>query len=146
MNVVTTLGLATARTIIDAGEAEGARLGLEPLTIVVLDAGGHVVAAIRQDGSAIRRFEIAHGKAHGALALGVGSRALMARAEAQAYFVAAAGAAMGGALIPVPGGVLLQDPGGHVIGAVGVSGDTSDHDEAVAVSGARAAGLEPLTG
>lgn len=138
--------LATARTLIEAAEAEGAALGLKPLTIVVLDAGGHVVAAIRQDRSAIRRFEIAHGKAHGALALGIGTRALMARAETQAYFIAAVGAAVGGAFIPVPGGVLLQDASGDVIGAVGVSGDTSDNDEAVAVAGARAAGLEPVTG
>ena len=70
----------------------------------------------------------------------------MARAETQAYFISAAGAAVGGALIPVPGGVLLQDASGDVIGAVGVSGDTSDNDEAVAVAGARAAGLEPITG
>jgi uncharacterized protein GlcG (DUF336 family) len=133
--------LATARTLIEAAEAEGAALGLKPLTIVVLDAGGHVVAAIRQDRSAIRRFEIAHGKAHGALALGIGTRALMARAETQAYFIAAVGAAVGGAFIPVPGGVLLQDASGDVIGAVGVSGDTSDNDEIAAAAGIGAAGL-----
>jgi uncharacterized protein GlcG (DUF336 family) len=102
-----------------------------------------VVCAERQNGASIGRFEIAFGKARGALALGMGSRALMARAEAQPYFIAAAGAALGGALVPVPGGVLLlgASGGGEVIGAVGISGDNSDNDEAAAVAGCRAAGL-----
>lgn len=137
--------LATARTIIGAAEAEGARQGFKPLTIVVLDAGGHVVAAVRQDGSSIKRFEIAHGKAFGAVALGVGSRALMAGAEQRPYFVSAVGAAIGGALVPVPGGVLLQRDG-RTVGAVGITGDTSDNDEAAAVAGAQAAGLAAVTG
>jgi len=140
-----TIDLATARAIIDAAEAEGTRLALKPLTVVVLDAGGHVVAAIRQDGSSMSRFEIAHGKAYGALALGIGSRALMARAEQQPYFVAAAGAAIGGALVPVPGGVLVQADG-STIGAVGISGDTSDNDEAAAVAGIAASGHTSVTG
>jgi len=92
-----------------------------------------------------KRFEIAFGKAYGALALGVGSRALMKRAEEQPYFVAAATAAIGGALIPVPGGVLVAD-NARIIGAVGVSGDNSDNDEAAAVRGIGNAGLESVTG
>ncbi|HET9073212.1 MAG TPA: heme-binding protein [Solirubrobacteraceae bacterium] len=154
------LDLATARQIIAGAQAHGAQAGLKPLTVVVLDAGANVIVAERQDGSSNKRFEIAFGKANGALALGMGSRALMARAEQQAYFISAAAGAIGGALVPVPGGVLLRDrvgagaagesgagaAGGEgpgpIIGAVGISGDSSDNDEAAAVAGARAAGLE----
>ena len=141
-----TLDLATARTIVAAALDHGRVGGLKPLTVVVLDAGGYVVVVEREDGSSNMRFEIARGKAFGALALGVGSRALMERAETQPYFVAAAGAAIGGALVPVPGGVLVRDDGDHTIGAVGVSGDTSDNDEAAAVAGIAAAGLRAVPG
>jgi uncharacterized protein GlcG (DUF336 family) len=137
--------LATARTIIATALQFGHDKGFKPLTVVVLDAGGNVVAAEREDGSSNKRFEIAHGKAFGAISIGIGSRALMARAEQQPYFIAAAGAAIGGALVPVPGGVLIQD-GGVTIGAVGVSGDTSDNDEAAAVAGIEAVGLTANTG
>jgi uncharacterized protein GlcG (DUF336 family) len=135
------MDLETARTIVTAAREHGKGAGLKPLTVVVLDAGGHVVAAEREDGASIGRFEIGFGKAYGALALGQGSRATMARAEQQAYFVGAAGAAIGGALVPVPGGVLVKDGGGALLGAVGITGDTSDHDEAAAVAGIEAAGL-----
>ena len=138
-----TIGLETANRIIVAALDHGAA-GFKPLTVVVLDAGGYVVAVARQDGSSNMRFEIARGKAFGALALGMGSRALMDRAETQPYFVAAATAAIGGALVPVPGGVLVQDPHGPTIGAVGVSGDTSDNDEAAAVAGIVAVDLVPV--
>ncbi len=138
--------LSTARTMIGAAQQYGHEHGLKPLTVVVLDAGGHVVAAERQDGSSMARFQIAHAKAYGALALGMGSRALMQRAETQPYFIAAAGAAIGGALIPVPGGVLVRDTAGDTIGAVGITGDTSDNDEAAAVAGIASAGLEPVVG
>ena len=133
--------LDTARGIVAAARAAGAQRGFKPLTVVVLDAGGHVVAAEREDGASNKRFEIAFGKAHGALSLGLGSRALMARAEEQPYFVAAATAAVGGALIPVPGGVLVRDTAGTLLGAVGISGDTSDNDEAAALAGIEEAGL-----
>ncbi len=133
--------LDTARTIATAARAHGRSEGLKPLTVVVLDAGGHVVAAEREDGASIGRFEIAVGKAHGALSLGMGSRSIMARAEQQAYFITAVTAAVGGSLIPVPGGVLVRDADGALLGAVGVTGDTSDHDEAAAVAGIEAAGL-----
>jgi uncharacterized protein GlcG (DUF336 family) len=140
-----TITLDTARTVIEAGRAHARDTGCKPMTVVVLDAGGHVTAVEREDGSANKRFEIAFGKAHGALALGLGSRVLMARAEQQPYFIAAATAAVGGALVPVPGGVLvLEDE--QVVGAVGVSGDTSDKDEAVAVAGIEAAGLTAQPG
>ena len=109
--------------------------------MVVLDAGGHVVAVEREDGSSMKRFEIGFGKAHGALSLGMGSRSIMGRAEQQPYFIAAVTSAVGGALVPVPGGVLVRDGGGALLGAVGVTGDTSDNDEAAAVAGIEGAGL-----
>jgi uncharacterized protein GlcG (DUF336 family) len=140
-----TISLDAARTIIEAGRAHAREIDCKPMTVVVLDAGGHVRAVEREDGSANKRFEIAFGKAHGALSLGMGSRALMARAEQQPYFIAAVTAAVGGALVPVPGGVLVLD-GDEVVGAVGVTGDTSDKDEAVAVAGIEAAGLTASTG
>lgn len=137
------IGLETARIITNGVRAAGKEHGLKPLTVVVLDAGGHVVSVEREDGSSNSRFEIAFGKAYGALALGMGSRSLMARAEQQPYFITSVAAAIGGKLIPVPGGVLVKDETGGVIGAVGVSGDTSDNDELAAVSGIKAALLIP---
>jgi uncharacterized protein GlcG (DUF336 family) len=138
---MTALDLDTARTIVAAARAAGAEHGFKPLTVVVLDAGAHVVAVEREDGSSIGRFDIAFGKANGALALGIGSRAIMARAEQQPYFVAAAGAAVGGKFVPVPGGVLVRDSDGVLLGAVGVSGESSDNDETAALAGVKGAGL-----
>jgi len=135
------ISLETAERIVSGARDYGAREGLAPLTIVVLDAGAHVKAVAREDGAAIKRFEIAYGKAHGALALGIGSRALMERAETQAYFVAAATSAIGGHLVPVPGGVLIRDADGSLVGAVGISGDASDADEAACVAGIESAML-----
>jgi uncharacterized protein GlcG (DUF336 family) len=135
------LKLASAQSIIADALAAGQQHGFKPLTVVVLDAGGHVIAAARQDGASNNRFEIAQGKAYGALALGMGSRAIMERAEQQAYFIAAATAALGGRLIPVPGGVLVRDNDGMIMGAVGISGDSSDNDETAASTAIEAAGL-----
>lgn len=135
--------LDQAQAIIVAARDKGRTEGFQPLSVAVLDAGGHLTAFQREDGSANMRFQIAHGKAHGALALGVGSRALMERAENQSYFVLAASAAIGGALVPVPGGVLITDQDGTTLGAVGVSGDTSDNDELAAIAGITAIGLIP---
>ncbi|WP_228942540.1 GlcG/HbpS family heme-binding protein [Nocardioides sp. Leaf374] len=135
------LDLDTARRIVAGTRAHAAEAGFKPMTVVVLDAGGHVVAVEREDGSSMGRFDIGFGKAHGALALGMGSRSIMARAEQQAYFVAAVTSAVGGALVPVPGGVLVRDADGALLGAVGVTGDTSDNDEAAAVAGIEGAGL-----
>jgi uncharacterized protein GlcG (DUF336 family) len=140
------ISLDTARTIVAAAHTAGLHHGLKPLTVAVLDAGGHVVAAERADGSSIGRFAIAFGKAYGALSLGMGSRALMARAEQQPYFVTAAAAALDGRLVPVPGGVLVRSGEGELLGAVGVSGDTSDNDELAALAGITAAGLLADTG
>ncbi|MGY6697919.1 MAG: GlcG/HbpS family heme-binding protein [Roseinatronobacter sp.] len=136
-----TLTLDQARTVISATRAKGREMGLKPLSVVVLDSGGHVLAFEREDGAAPGRFAIAHGKAYGAVMLGMAGRAQMARAEAQAYFMAAVNGVYGGQVVPVPGGVLLRK-GGVVIGAVGVTGDTSDNDAEAALEGAAAAGLE----
>ena len=137
------IGLETAKSITAGVRAAGKDHGLKPLTVVVLDAGGHVISVEREDGSSNSRFEIAFGKAYGALALGMGSRSLMARAEQQAYFITAAAAAIGGKLVPVPGGVLVKDVSGSVVGCVGVSGDTSDNDELAAMAGITSASLVP---
>lgn len=137
------IGLETAKSITAGVRAAGRDHGLKPLTVVVLDAGGHVVSVEREDGSSNNRFEIAFGKAYGALALGMGSRSLMARAEQQAYFITAAAAAIGGKLVPVPGGVLVKDAAGSVVGCVGVSGDTSDNDELAAIAGITSVSLVP---
>ncbi len=139
--IVTAMDLETARTIIAGARAHASSAGFKPLTVVVLDAGGHVVAVEREDGSSMKRFEIGFGKAYGALSLGMGSRSIMGRAEQQPYFVAAVTSAVGGTLVPVPGGVLVRDDGGDLVGAVGVTGDTSDNDEAAAVAGITGAGL-----
>ncbi len=140
------VSLDQARTIIAAALSHRAREGFAPLAVTVLDAGGHVVAFEREDGASNMRFQIAHGKAHGALAFGMGSRTLWKMAEERPTFIAAATAAVGGSLIAVPGGVLVRDANGAIAGAVGVTGDNSDNDEAAAVAGIEAAGLVADTG
>lgn len=133
--------LSEATAIATAALAEGRRLALAPLTVVVLDAGGHVVLAMREDQSGILRFEIAYGKAWGSLGMGFGSRELTERAAKSPSFLAALAAASGGRAIPSPGGVLIVSADGSVIGAVGISGDTGDRDETCALAGIAAAGL-----
>lgn len=137
--------LAQASVIVDAVLAAGERHGYQPLTCAVLDAGGHVVALKRADGSGILRAEIAFAKAWGALGMGLATRVLAQRAESMPQFFAALGSVSGGRMVPVPGGVLLRDAGA-IIGAVGVSGDVSDPDEQCAVEGIEAAGLTADTG
>ncbi|HVC14205.1 MAG TPA: heme-binding protein [Acidimicrobiales bacterium] len=143
---MSTITLEQARQIVDGALQAGRERGLAPLSVVVLDAGGHVKMFEREDGASNLRFEVAHGKAYGALGLGMGSRAIMRRAEQQPTFVASVTAAFGGSLVPVPGGVLVRDPSGEVIGAVGVTGDSSDNDEAAAVAGIETAGCVADTG
>ena len=143
---MTDLSLPQAQTIVDAALRHAGSQGFKPLVVAVLDARGAYKALAAQDGTSLKRAEIAHGKAYGALALGMGSRTIAKRAEQQAYFVAAVTHAAGGALIPVPGGVLVRDAGGALLGAVGISGDTSDNDEAAALAGIEAAGLVAETG
>lgn len=136
------ISLDQARAVVRGTLEKGRAMGLKPLSVAVLDAGGHVLAFEREDGASPGRFEIARGKAYGAVMLGMPGSAQMARAEEQAYFIAAANGALGGKMIPVPGGVLVKDGAGVVIGAVGVTGDTSDNDAEAALAGIAAAGLE----
>ncbi len=138
---MTTITLRKARTIISKALAMGREQDMKPLSVCVLDAGGHLKAFEREDGASNGRFEIARGKANGALEMGLGSRALYQRAETQAYFLLAVGRIFEHGLIPVPGGVLVRDAEGELIGAVGISGDNSDNDEAAAIAGIEAAGF-----
>jgi uncharacterized protein GlcG (DUF336 family) len=133
--------LSKANTIIKAALAKGAELGLKPLSIAVLDAGGHLKAFQKQDGASMLRFEIAFGKAFGALAVGAGSRSVEKFAKERPHFVEGLVAASGGHIIPVAGGVLVKNAKGDILGAVGITGDTSDNDEAAAIAGIEAAGL-----
>jgi uncharacterized protein GlcG (DUF336 family) len=136
------LTLAAAQTILSAALAEARAKGMNPLAVAVLDARGAMRAFGSEDGTSLKRGEIALGKAHGAVALGVGSRAINRMAQERPHFIAAASHAVGGSLIPVPGGVLIRDAANAVIGAVGISGDTSDNDEAAALAGIAAAGFK----
>jgi len=140
------LTLAQAETIIAAARAKGRELGLLPLTVVVLDAGGQVKATAREDGSSLLRPEIALGKAYGALALGLGGRELARRSQAMPGFMNALSDLAGGRAVPVPGGVLACDAAGLILGAVGISGDVSAQDEVCALAGIAAAGLMAETG
>jgi uncharacterized protein GlcG (DUF336 family) len=139
------LNLDVARKILDAALAKGVEKKFKPLVITVLDARGAVKITAAQDGTSLMRAEIAHGKAYGALAMGMGSRALFQRSQEQPSFIGAMNGLAQGRLVPVPGGVLIMD-GTHLLGAVGVSGDTSDNDEICAVAGIEAAGLKASTG
>ncbi|MBA3516841.1 MAG: heme-binding protein [Rhizobiales bacterium] len=138
------LTLAAAQTIVAEALAHAQRGGLKPLAVAVLDSRGAIKAAAAEDGASLKRFEVAHGKAYGALALGMGSRAIGKRAEQQPSFVAAVTHVAGGALVPVAGGVLIKGDNA-ILGAVGISGDTSDNDEAAALAGIEASGLAGQT-
>src|SRR6202163_371603 len=139
MSVVT---LAQASTIVDTALKKGRDTNCAPLTVAVLDAGGHLVAFKREDRSGLLRFDIAFGKAWGALGMGFGSRAFADLCAQAAMFSTALAAASEGRIVTSPGGVLIRSAAGDVIGAVGISGDTSDRDEACAISGIEAAGLK----
>lgn len=141
-----TVTLEEADLIADGTLAEGRARGAQPLTVVVLDAGGHPVVVKRSDRSGILRFEIAFGKAYGALGFGLPSRTLFARAAENPNFFTAVVAAAEGRVVPNPGGVLLRDGAGRIVGAVGVSGDTGDMDELCAVAGIARTGLVADTG
>jgi uncharacterized protein GlcG (DUF336 family) len=138
---MTTLLLEQADRIVESALAHARELGLAPLTVAVLDAGGHLVAFKRQDRSGILRPKIAEGKAWGALGMGLGGRVLAQRAEMAPAFFTALASVSEGRVVPVPGGVLIRDAGGDIIGAVGISGDHPDKDEACGVHGITQAGL-----
>ena len=140
------LTLAQASTIIDGALTKGREMRLEPLTVVVLDAGGHVVALKREDRSGILRVEIATGKAYGALGFGFGSRELFERSQKQPTFMITMATVAQGKFVPAPSGVLIRDGANEIIGAVGISGDNSDNDEMAALAGIAAAGLSAQPG
>jgi len=135
--------LDQANTIIAATLAKGRELDLMPLSVAVLDAGGHLVALQRADGASILRPQIAVAKAYGALALGVSSRKIAEMAAERPTFVASLGPIADHGMVPAAGGIIFVDVTGAPIGAVGVTGDTSDNDEACALAGIAAAGLQP---
>lgn len=132
--------LEVAEKIIAAARTKASELGLKPVTIAVLDAGGHLKALVREDGTSNLRAEIAQGKARGAISMGLGSRALYKRAQEQPFFIQSMNALAGGSLVPVPGGVLIRDENG-IVGAVGITGDSSDNDEKCAVLAIESAGF-----
>lgn len=137
------LNLATSRAIIAEIRRISLESGFRPVTVVVLDAGGHVIAVEREDGAPNKQFEIARGKAHGAVSVGIGSRGLAIAARQDPAFFNGIAAAMGSPLLASPGGVLVLDEAGETIGAVGVSGETGDNDELLAVRAITAVGLRP---
>lgn len=143
MKLVTNLTLAQASTIVDSALAEARKLKLNPMTIVVLDAGGHMIAMKREDGNGILRVEIATGKAWGALGMGFSSRVLRDRMANSLQFCSALTDASQGRFVPVPGGVLICNAEGYVVGSAGMSGDLSEKDEYCVIQGIRAAGLTP---
>ena len=143
---MSSLTLAQASTIIDVALKTGREAKFQPLSVAVLDAGGHLVAFKREDKSGLLRYDIAFGKAWGALGMGFGGRTLAGRAPKSQLFFTTLAAASGGRFVPVIGGILIRDAAGDVIGAVGISGDTSDKDEVCAVAGIEAAGLKAVVG
>lgn len=141
MRLKTTLPLEKAAHIVDEALRLGREENMHPLTVVVLNAGGQIVAAKSEDGSGVLRFGVAMGKAWGALGMGISSRLIRDRLKERPVFQTALAAASDGKLIPVPGGVLIEDGDGFTVGAVGISGDTSEKDEYCAIGGVKAAGL-----
>lgn len=140
------LSLAKAEALVRSALEFRARRKFLPMAVVVLDEGGNLVAAAREDNASIGRVRVAFGKAYGALALGVGSRTLMSRAETQPYFIENAAAMFDGRLVAVPGGVLAVRDDETLVGAVGVSGDKSDNDELAAIAAIESNGFTPIAG
>jgi len=137
--------LEIAQKMVATALAHGRAQKMKPLAVVVMDSRGAMRAFAAEDGTSLKRAQIAIGKANGAIATGTGSRGLAQRAEKNPHFIAAADTAVGG-LIPVPGGVLVRDASGEVVGVIGVSGDTSDNDEACGLAAIAAVGLKADTG
>ena len=134
------ISLQQANIMIEAAFAEAARLRLKPLSVAVLDAGGHVIAFQRQDGASSLRYAIATGKAAGALALGISSRKIADMAAERPTFVASLGPICPQGMIPAAGGIIIVKDA-LPIGAIGITGDTSDNDELCALAAITAGGL-----
>ncbi len=141
--IASSLSLALASRITDEVLRLRQLHGLLPLAIAVLDAGGQTVSYRREDGCGVLRHDIAHGKAWGALGMGMSTRQIRDRLANRPSFQAALAAASNGRFIPTPGGVLILTAEGQCIGAVGISGDASDKDEFCAIEAVRASGLKP---
>jgi uncharacterized protein GlcG (DUF336 family) len=139
---VAALTLAQANRIIEAILTRAAELGCRPLSVIVVEPGCKVKAFQKEDGSSMVRFEMALGKAYAALALGRSSRLVRIRNEEKPAFMRYLIAASGDQLFPEGGGMQIRDAAGEVIGAIGVTGDTEDRDEELAVHGIHAAGLK----
>lgn len=140
MKLAVTLSLEKAEQIIESTLVIARRESLLPLTVVVLDSGGRLVAMKSQDGSGLLRFDVAFGKAWGSLGMGISSRLIRDRLSARPQFQNALMVASDGQMVPVPGGVLIEDENGITIGAVGISGDTSEKDEYCAITSIQDAG------
>jgi uncharacterized protein GlcG (DUF336 family) len=137
--------LETAQKMVATALAHGRAQNFKPLAVVVMDSRGAMRALAAEDGTSLRRADIAIGKANGAISLGIGSRGLALRADKAPHFIAAADNAVGG-LIPVPGAVIVREASGDIVGVIGISGDTSDNDEACALAAVAAVGLKADTG
>ncbi len=139
---MTTVTLAQAERIIDAIVERGAALNCRPISVIVVEPGCKVKAFKKEDGSSMIRFEMAFGKAYAALSLGRSSKLVRERAQERPIFMRYLMAASGEQIFPEGGGMLIRDDSGDVIGAVGVTGDTEDRDEELAIHGIHAAGLK----
>jgi len=140
------MNLKLARQLIHDALEKGRSLELKPLAVIVLDSGGYPVAFDREDGASNLRYKMAHAKAFGALGLGMGSRGIFNRAEQQPYFVESLNTLADGAMLPVPGGVIVRTHENEILGAIGITGDTSDNDEACGIAAIEKAGLISDTG
>ena len=136
------LTLDQANRIIAAALARSAEAGYKPMAVVVLDDAGHVKAVQRQDGASMLRVDIATGKAWAAIGFGAASRVLTQRAKDLPAFFNAIAASAQGKFIPQTGAVLIKQPDGAVVGAIGASGGTGDEDELICIAGVEAAGLQ----
>lgn len=141
-----TLTLDQAERMIDEALAERRRMQAKPVAVAVIDDGGHLKAMKREDGASMFRHDVALGKAWGAVAMGEGSRGLARKARENPAFIGALSGAAQGRLLPNPGGVLIRDADGTILGAVGISGDSGPNDERLAMVGIEAAGLTPDPG
>ena len=135
------LTLAQANQIIAGALAKSKASGFKPMGIVVLDEAGHLKAFAREDGASMFRFEVAQGKAWGAVGMGASSRVLAQRAKDNPNFFVALAATASGKFLPQTGAVLVKDGAGNVLGAVGASGGTGDEDELICIAGIESAGL-----
>ena len=140
------ISLEAASVIVDQALAKGRALKLKPLAVAVLDPRGCLKAYKAEDGASLMRFDIAFGKAWGVLGMGFGGRELERRGEAHGVFFNSLQVMSEGRVVPAQGGVLIRNQAGQIVGAVGVSGDSSDKDELCAIEGIVAAGLKPDTG